>query len=216
MPLLGHLSLWLACLVVLGGGIPGFVAGGPPEGRPDLRPSARYATFAMFGALVVAVISLEIAIFRHDFSLEYVAAYTSRNLPTFYLWSALYAGQKGSLLFWATVLSLFAALVQAMTSGRHRVYLSYVAAVTCAVATFFISVMLFAANPFERLAFVPLDGRGMNPQLQNPGMVFHPPMLYLGYISITIPFAFAIAALLSKWLDSGCTVAVAIWKTLSE
>ena len=215
MPLLGHLSLWLAFLVGLWGAITGFAGGAPPQGRADLQQSARYATFAMFGALVVAVISLEIAIFRHDFSLEYVAAYTSRNLPTFYLWSALYAGQKGSLLFWATVLSLFAALVQAMTSGRHRVYLPYVAAVTCAVATFFITVMLFAANPFERLAFVPLDGRGMNPQLQNPGMVFHPPMLYLGYISITIPFAFAIAALLSKRLDSDWLVAIRKWTLVS-
>src|SRR3989442_1748632 len=102
-----------------------------------------------------------------------------------------------------------------MTSGRHRVYLPYVAAVTCAVAAFFISVMLFAANPFERLAFVPLDGRGMNPQLQNPGMVFHPPMLYLGYISITIPFAFAIAALLSKRLDSDWLVAIRKWTLVS-
>ncbi len=213
MPLLGHLSLWVAFLVGLWGAITGF-AGGAHD-RRDLQQSARHATFALFGALLVAVISLEIAIFRHDFSLEYVAAYTSRNLPTFYLWSALYAGQKGSLLFWATVLSLFAMLVQLMTSGRHRVYLPYVAAVTCAVATFFITVMLFAANPFERLAFVPLDGRGMNPQLQNPGMVFHPPMLYLGYISITIPFAFAIAALLSKRLDSDWLVAIRKWTLVS-
>ena len=213
MPLLGHLSLWVAFLVGLWGAITGFVGG--TQDRVDLQQSARHATFALFGALAVAVISLEIGIFRHDFSLEYVAAYTSRNLPTFYLWSALYAGQKGSLLFWATVLSFFAMLVQVMTSGRHRVYLPFVAAVTCTVATFFITVMLFAANPFERLAFVPLDGRGMNPQLQNPGMVFHPPMLYLGYISITIPFAFAIAALLSKRLDSDWLVAIRKWTLVS-
>src|SRR5881396_244491 len=213
MTLLGPLSLWLAFLVGLWGAITGFAGGA--QGRVDLQRSARHATFALFGALAVAVISLEIGIFRHDFSLEYVAAYTSRNLPTFYLWSALYAGQKGSLLFWATVLSFFAMLVQVMTSGRHRVYLPFVAAVTCTVATFFITVMLFAANPFERLAFVPLDGRGLNPQLQNPGMVFHPPMLYLGYISITIPFAFAIAALLSKRLDVDWLVAIRKWTLLS-
>src|SRR5207244_12353859 len=111
----------------------------------------------------------------------------------------------------ASVVSWSAALVRAMASGRHPVYLPFVAAVTCAVATVFISVMLFAATPFARLAFVPLDGRGMNPQLQNPGMVFHPPMLYLGYISITIPFAFAIAALLSKRLDSDWLVAIRKW-----
>src|SRR5438552_780667 len=213
MSLLGHLSLWLAFLVGLWGAITGF-AGGVQQ-RPDLQQSARHATFALFGALIVAVVSLEVAIFRHDFSLEYVAAYTSRNLPTFYLWSALYAGQKGSLLFWATVLSLFAALAQVLTSRRHRVYLPYVAAVTCLVATFFISVMLSAANPCQRLAFAPLDGHGMNPQLQNPGMVFHPPMLYLGYISITIPFAFAIGALLSKQLDTEWLTAIRKWTLVS-
>ena len=213
MTLLGPLSLWLAFLVGLWGAITGFVGGA--QRRLDLQQSARHATFALFGALLVAVISLEIGIFRHDFSLEYVAAYTSRNLPTFYLWSALYAGQKGSLLFWATVLSLFAMLSQLFTSRRHRLYLPYVAAVTCLVATFFISVMLFAANPFERLGFTPLDGRGMNPQLQNPGMVFHPPMLYLGYISITIPFAFAIAALLTRKLDAEWLVAVRKWTLVS-
>src|SRR3989441_754227 len=213
MTLLGHLSLWLAFLVGLWGAITGFVGGA--QGRADLQQSARHATFALFAALAVAVVSLEVAIFRHDFSLEYVAAYTSRNLPTFYLWSALYAGQKGSLLFWATVLSLFAALAQLLTSRRHRVYLPYFAAVTCLVATFFISVMLFAANPFQRLAFAPLDGSGMNPQLQNPGMVFHPPMLYLGYISITIPFAFAIGALLSKQLDTEWLTAIRKWTLVS-
>src|SRR5467141_3851145 len=214
MTLLGHLSLWLAFLVGLWGAVTGFVGGA--QGRADLQQSARHATFALFAALVVAVVSLEVAIFRHDFSLEYVAAYTSRNLPTFYLWSALYAGQKGSLLFWATVLSMFAVLAQVLTSRRHRAYLPFVAAVTCLVATFFLAVMLFAdANPFQRLSFTPIDGRGMNPQLQNPGMVFHPPMLYLGYISITIPFAFAMSALLLKKLDADWLVAIRKWTLLS-
>src|SRR2546429_1947683 len=214
MSLLGNLSLWLAFLVGLWGAITGFVGGA--QHRPDLQQSARNATFALFGALLVAVISLEIAIFRHDFSLQYVAGRTSRNLPTFYLWSALYSGQEGSLLFWAAVLSLFGALTQLLTSRRHRAYLPYVAAVTSLVATFFVSVMLFApANPFQRAAFIPLDGSGMNPQLQNPGMVFHPPMLYLGYISITIPLAFAMAALLSKRLDADWLVAIRKWTLLS-
>ena len=213
MTLLGPLSLWLALLVGLWGAITGFAGGA--QRRADLQQSARHATFALFVALLVAVISLEVAIFRHDFSLQYVASRTSRNLPTFYLWSALYSGQEGSLLFWAAVLSLFGALTQLLTSRRHRMYLPYVAAVTCLVATFFVSVMLFAANPFQRLPFTPLDGSGMNPQLQNPGMVFHPPMLYLGYISITIPFAFAIAALLTKKLDAEWLVAVRKWTLVS-
>ena len=213
MTLLGSSALWLAFLLGIWGAIAG-VAGGK-TGRQDLQRSARHAVFAMCAALLTAVFSLEWALFHHDFNVEYVAAYTSRNLPTFYTWSALYAGQRGSLLFWATVLTLFGSLAQLLTAGRHRVYLPYVAAITVVVAGFFVCVMLFAANPFDRLPYTPLDGRGMNPQLQNPGMVFHPPMLYLGYISITIPFAFAMAALLSKRLDADWLVAIRKWTLLS-
>src|SRR5687767_832992 len=91
----------------------------------------------------------------------------------------------------------------------------YVAGVTSAVIVFFVSVMLFAASPFERLPFTPPDGRGLNPQLQNIGMVVHPPMLYLGYISITIPFAFAVAALMSRRLDTGWIHAIRKWTIVS-
>ena len=213
MTLLGGSALWIAFLLGVWGAIAGFAGG--RTGRPDLQRSARHAVFAMCAALLTAVFSLEWALFHHDFNIEYVAAYTSRNLPTFYTWSALYAGQKGSLLFWATVLTLFGSLAQLLTAGRHRVYLPYVAAVTTVVAAFFVCVMLFAANPFERLPYTPVDGRGLNPQLQNPGMVFHPPMLYLGYISITIPFAFAMAALLSKRLDADWLIAIRKWTLLS-
>src|SRR5881275_2204275 len=174
-------------LVGIWGALAGFVGG--LKDRPDLARSARHAVFAMCAALLVAVVSLEWALFQHDFNVEYVAAYTSRNLPVFYTWSALYAGQKGSLLFWATVLSVFGSLALVLTPRHHRELLPYVAGVVSLVAAFFVSVMLFGhANPFQRLPYTPLDGSGLNPQLQNPGMVFHPPMLYLGYISITIPF----------------------------
>src|SRR5213596_2646084 len=214
MTVLGGLRLWLAFLVGVWGALAGFVGGW--QGRRDLQQSARHAVFALCAALFVAVAALEWALFYHDFNVEYVAAYTSRNLPIFYTWSALYAGQKGSLLFWATVLSLFGSLAMLLTARRHHALLPYVAGVVCTVATFFISVMLFGqANPFQRLPYTPLDGNGLNPQLQNPGMVFHPPMLYLGYISITIPFAFAIAALLSKRLDTDWLVAIRKWTLLS-
>src|SRR3989454_3797096 len=213
MTLLGNLALWVALLLGVWGAITGFVGG--LYARPDLERSARNAVFAMCGALVLAVFTLEWALFHHDFNVEYVAAYTSRNLPIFYTWSALYAGQKGSLLFWATVLSLFGSLAQLFTARRHRVYLPFVAGVVCTVAAFFVTVMLFAANPFSRLAYTPADGSGLNPQLQNPGMVFHPPMLSRGYISMTIPFAFAIAALASKKLDSDWLVAIRKWTLVS-
>jgi cytochrome c-type biogenesis protein CcmF len=213
MTVLGTLALWLALLLGVGGAVAG-VLGGLKE-RRDLQQSARNAAFAMCGALLVAAFSLEWALFQRDFNVAYVASHTSRNLPILYTWSALYAGQEGSLLFWATVLSVFGSLVQWLTAPRHRVYLPYVAGVVGAVVAFFISVMLFAANPFQRLPYTKIDGTGLNPQLQNPGMVFHPPMLYLGYVSITIPFAFAIAALLSKRLDAGWLVAIRKWTLVS-
>src|SRR6266550_2403167 len=213
MTVLGNLALWIALLFGVWAGVVGFVGG--VKGRGDLQRSARNAVFASCGALLVAVFALEWALFHHDFNVEYVAAYTSRNLPIFYTWSALYAGQKGSLLFWATVLSVFGSLAQLFTARRHQVYLPYVAGVVGTVTAFFVTVMLFAANPFSRLAYTPADGSGLNPQLQNPGMVFHPPMLYLGYISMTIPFAFAIAALVSKQLDSDWLVAIRKWTLVS-
>ncbi len=213
MTVLGNLALWVAFLVGIWGALTGFAGG--LLGRADLQQSARHAVFAMCAALVTAVFALEWALFHHDFNVEYVAAYTSRNLPIFYTWSALYAGQKGSLLFWASVLSLFGSLALTFTSRRHAPLLPYVAGVVCAVSAFFVTVMLFAANPFARLAFTPLDGNGLNPQLQNPGMVFHPPMLYLGYISITIPYAFAMAALLSRRLDTDWLVAIRKWTLVS-
>src|SRR5881392_3996512 len=219
MTLLGTLALWLAFLLGVWGALAGFMGGLATPPRPDLARSARHAVFAMCGALLVAVVSLEWALFQHDFNVEYVAAYTSRNLPIFYTWSALYAGQKGSLLFWATVLSVFGSLALVLTPRHHRELLPYVAGVVSLVAAFFISVMLFGgANPFQRLPYTPLDGSGLNPQLQNPGMVFHPPMLYLGYISITIPFAFAIAALLAirkwtllSWLFLSIGICLGMW-----
>src|SRR6266571_3578318 len=189
MTLLGNLALWVALLLGVWGAITGFVGG--LYARPDLERSARNAVFAMCGALVLAVFTLEWALFHHDFNVEYVAAYTSRNLP------------------------IFGSLAQLFTARRHRVYLPFVAGVVCAVAAFFITVMLFAANPFGRLPYTPADGSGLNPQLQNPGMVFHPPMLYLGYISMTIPFAFAIAALASKQLDSDWLIAIRKWTLVS-
>ena len=213
MTLLGEFSLWLALLLSAWAVVLGF--SGRWRDRPDLTASVRGAVFATFGALAVAALSLWKGLASHDFNIEYVAAYTSRNLPDGYIISALWAGQKGSLLFWAVVLSLFGALAQLLTPRRYGELMPYVAAVTSAVIAFFVCTMLFAANPFERLAFTPADGRGLNPQLQNPGMMIHPPMLYLGYISITIPFAFAIAALLSRSLDTGWIHAIRKWTLVS-
>ena len=213
MTLLGEFALWAAFLFGLWCVTIAFT--GRWRDRPELAQSVIRSVYAVCGCLVVASISLWKGLISHDFNIEYVAAYTSRNLPSYYIFSAFWAGQKGSLLFWAVVLSLFAATAQLLTSRRYAYLMPYVAGVTSAVIVFFVSVMLFAADPFERLAFVPPDGRGLNPQLQNVGMVIHPPMLYLGYISITIPFAFAVAALLSRRLDLGWIHAMRKWTLAS-
>jgi cytochrome c-type biogenesis protein CcmF len=214
MTLLGNFALWAALLFGIWGAVLSF--SGRWEGRPDLTASVTRSVYAVFAALVVASIALWKGIVTHDFNIEYVWAYTSRNLPSGYLFSAFWAGQKGSLLFWAVVLAFFSALAQVLTPRRYASLLPYVAGVTSITTVFFVGVMLFSgANPFERLPFTPADGRGLNPQLQNPGMMIHPPMLYLGYISITIPFAFAMAALLSKRLDTGWIHAIRKWTIVS-
>ena len=213
MTLLGQFALWAALLVGLWGAAIAF--SGRWQDRPELAATVTRSVYAVFGCLVVASIALWKGLITHDFNIEYVAAYTSRNLPPYFIVSAFWAGQKGSLLFWAVVLSLFASLAQLLTSRRYADLLPYVAGVTSSVVAFFVSVMLFGSSPFERLPFTPADGRGLNPQLQNVGMVIHPPMLYLGYISITIPFAFAVAALLSRRLDTGWIHAIRKWTLVS-
>ncbi len=214
MTLLGTFALWAALLLACWSAAIALL--GPWQRRPALALAVTRGVYAVAAALLVATAALWQGIFTHDFNIEYVWAYTSRNLPTYYLVSAFWAGQKGSLLFWAVILSIFGALAQALTSSRHKHLLPYVAGVVNLVVAFFVAVMLFGhASPFERLAFTPPDGRGLNPQLQNPGMVMHPPMLYLGYISITIPFAFAIAALMARRLDTGWIIAMRKWALAS-
>jgi cytochrome c-type biogenesis protein CcmF len=210
---LGNLSLWLALLIGAWGAGAAFMAGA--RGRADLAASAERSVFVLWGLLAVASFALLRALLTHDFSIEYVWAYTSRNLPVYYTWSAFYAGQKGSLLFWAIVVASWGALALLFNRGKYRELMPYVAGVVCLVVTFFLAVMVFSANPFGKLPFVPADGNGLNPQLQNPGMTIHPPMLYLGYTSITIPFAFAVAALMSGRLDTGWIHAIRRWTLLS-
>ncbi len=210
---IGNIALWIALLIGLWGSAVAFAAGS--SRRADLALSAERSMFVLWGLLALASAALMKALLAHDFSIEYVAAYTSRNLPVFYTWSAFYAGQKGSLLFWAIVLATFSAAAVLMNRGRYRELMPYVTGVLLVTITFFVAVMVFASNPFEKLGFIPQDGRGLNPQLQNPGMVIHPPLLYFGYISIAVPFAFAVAALISGKLDTGWLQAIRRWTILS-
>ncbi len=165
--------------------------------------SVENAITAVFVLLTVASIALLYALVTRDFQVEYVANHTSRELPLFYTISAFWAGQDGSLLLWAWLLSLFSYIVVLQNRYKNRELMPYVISVLSATELFFLILLIFPSNPFSRLPFVPENGQGMNPLLQNPGMIFHPPTLYLGYVGFTIPFAFAISALITGQLGEG-------------
>jgi cytochrome c-type biogenesis protein CcmF len=183
--------------------------------RPDLVASGERAMYATFGFVALASAGLITALVTHDFSLKYVASFSSANLPLVYTITAFWAGQAGSLLFWALILALYSALAVFGTRRRNRALAPYVAGTLGATLLFFLATLCLGASPFERLDWTPVDGRGMNPQLQNPGMAIHPPMLYLGYVATTVPFAYAVAALLSRKLDAEWLVAVRRWALVS-
>jgi cytochrome c-type biogenesis protein CcmF len=213
MILIGELSLWIALLLAAWGTTVSF-AGGAMK-RESLIASGQRAVYATLAFVILATAGLLTALLRSDFHIKYVASYTSANLPTPYKLSALWAGQSGSLLFWTLILSIYAALAVFSNRARMRELMPYVAGTLSAVTLFFLLVTALGSNPYERLSWLPDDGRGMNPQLQNPGMAIHPPNLYLGYVATAVPFAFAVAALLSRRLHAEWLGAVRRWALLS-
>jgi cytochrome c-type biogenesis protein CcmF len=181
----------------------------------ELIASGERAVYATFACVALATAGLLVALVNSDFSFKYVASFTSANLPVPYKLTALWGGQAGSLLFWTLILSMYAAIAIATNRAKNRALMPYVAGTLSVIILFFVATMTLGASPYERLTFIPPDGRGMNPQLQNPGMAAHPPNLYLGYIATTIPFAFAIAALVARKLDNDWILAVRRWSLVS-
>ena len=182
------------------------------RGRPRLLASARLGAYATSGLVLLAVSLLAYAFITHDFRIRYVARYSSRNMTTTYLFTALWGGQDGSLLWWATLLSGYTAACVRWFKGRYRQLQPYVIATLMVVTAFFAVMMLFAANPFQtHVAGTPVDGEPLNPLLQNYWMVIHPPALYMGFVGCSVPFAFAIAALITGRLDNEWIVAVRKW-----
>ncbi len=152
--------------------------------------------------MIIATGVLLYAFYTNDFQVEFVAENSSRLMPTYLRLTALWGGQAGSLLFWATLLSLFVAAVVFQHRHRHRELMPWVVAVLMLTEAFFIFLVAFIVNPFQLLDFVPADGNGLNPLLRHPAMTLHPPNLYLGFTGFTVPFAFAIAALITRQLGS--------------
>ena len=201
MTILGEFALWIALPVAAWGMALGFMGGRTQRG--DLVLSAERAIYAVFFLLILASLGVGAAFLGDKFEYWYVASYSNRELELFYKITGLWAGQRGSLLFWALILAFFSSICVFQNRHKNREFMPYVAGVLQGVLLFFIVVLLFAeVNPFERLAFTPVNGQGLNPQLQNYWMTIHPPTLYLGFTSFTIPFAFAVAALLNGRLDA--------------
>ncbi|MGH2776831.1 MAG: heme lyase CcmF/NrfE family subunit [Actinomycetota bacterium] len=191
--------------------IAAFVAAGR-TGRRDLSEAGKRALFATFGFTALATISLVSALLAHDFSLSYVANYTSRSLSVPYTISAFWGGMEGSLLFWTTLLTGFSALAIAKAPARSSRLVGGAGAVLMGIAGFFLFMVAFPGNPFAQVpGDVPIDGSGLNPLLQSPGMIIHPPLLYTGFVGFSIPFAFAIGALFGKRVDDSWFTATRQW-----
>ncbi len=212
MPELGRAALVVALGLVLYAAIAGGYAAF--RGRRRLLDSARNALFATVPAVATAALVLLVALATHDFSLKYVAEHTSRELPFGYRLSAFWSGQEGSLLLWALVLVSAGSAAARLNARLTREALPWTVPILAAVSSFFLLLLVFVASPFDTQA-APADGAGLNPSLQNPYMLAHPPLLYLGYVGLTIPFAFAMAALASKRNDERWIVATRRWTLAS-
>jgi cytochrome c-type biogenesis protein CcmF len=205
---LGRAALVTALLLLVYALVAGSLAARTRRRR--LAASAQNALIAAFGASAVASAVLLAALARHDFSFQYVAEHTSRGLPLGYTLTAFWGGQEGSLLLWLLVLCGYAALAVLTTRRVARDLLAWTVPVLGLVGTFFAFMLVFVSSPFSTQAAT-ADGAGLNPSLQNPYKAIHPPMLYLGYVGLTIPFAFAIGALLSRRTDERWIVATRRW-----
>ena len=180
----------------------------------------RKTTYGQFVLVTFSVALLLYALLSRDFTYRYVAEYSDRHLPLLYTISALYAGQAGSLLFWAWLLTIFNSMFVFFTRKKESELQPYVITIVNVVAFFFLSLVIYSSNPFEKLSHPLPDGYGLNPLLQNPEMIFHPPMLFLGFVGFTIPFAFALAALMkgdlsSKWINESRNWSLFAWIALT-
>jgi cytochrome c-type biogenesis protein CcmF len=199
---IGYVALWIAfglCLYV-----PVVSVLGARMGRNHLVVSGEKGVNAIFGLLSLAAICLIYGLITDNLQLRYVAEHSNRAMPLFYKITSWWGGQEGSLLFWVWILSVFSVVVVAQNQRKNRELMPYVYSVLATTSLFFLVLLVFAANPFAVLppSKVPADGAGLNPLLQNPYMIIHPPNLYLGYVGFSVPFAFAIAALITGRLDS--------------
>jgi len=214
VPTLGTL---LICAILVSAGYTMMVSVAAARGRPQLTPAARMGTFATIAFVAGAVFLLAYAFQSHDFRIRYIARYSDRSMSPLYLWTALWGGQDGSLLWWTFLLSGYTLAFTAWVKDRYRELQPYVYATLASIFGFFAVLMLFAANPFSTgfAASAPPDGEGLNPLLQNYWMAIHPPALYMGLTGWAIPFAICVAALFTGRLGDEWIIAARRWTLLA-
>ena len=200
IPELGHFALWLAVGVTLVLGVVPLV--GAQRQRTDWIAVARPATHVLLGLIGFSALCLIASFVRNDFSVMNVAQHSNSALPVMYRVAASWGSHEGSLMLWLLMQAGWAWAVATFSRNLPAAVLARILAVMGLLTLSFLLFVLLTSNPFERLSPVPLDGRDLNPQLQDPGMIFHPPMLYMGYVGMSVAFAFAVAALIGGNLDS--------------
>ncbi|AKJ29245.1 heme lyase CcmF/NrfE family subunit [Caldimonas brevitalea] len=211
IPELGQVALLLALAVALiQGGLPLL---GAARGRQDWMSLARPAARAQFVLVSLAFACLAAGFVRHDFSVLYVAQHSNTALPLVYRLAAVWGGHEGSLLLWVWMLAAWGLAVARFSRELPEALTARILAVMGLISAGFLLFMLFTSNPFERLSPVPPDGRDLNPLLQDPGMVVHPPLLYMGYVGFSVAFSFAVAALLGGQLDAAWARWTRPWTT---
>ncbi|MEC9309361.1 MAG: cytochrome c-type biogenesis CcmF C-terminal domain-containing protein [Chloroflexota bacterium] len=216
---LGSITLWLA-LVLSSYSMVGSLLGKLLKARALLE-SARKTVYLLVLVIGVSTASLVASFITRDFEISYVAEHSNLAMDNIYTWVAFYAGNEGSLLYIAFVLSIMSAIAVISAPDKLKPSLPFAIAIMMVVLTFFLGVMAWMANPFDKLPIIPIDGEGINPLLTHFGMFFHPPALMAGLIGITIPTAFAIGSILGKqtadeWMDVGRIWGLFIWALLAS
>jgi cytochrome c-type biogenesis protein CcmF len=200
IPEFGHYALILAlCIAIIQGTLP---LVGAHQSRREWIMLARPAAQTVFLLLGIAFVILAWSFYSNDFSVLYVAEHSNSQMPVIYRLGAVWGGHEGSLLLWVFLLSTWTFLVALLSKALDEFMVARVIGVLGLVTTGLLLFVIATSNPFERLLPAAQDGRSLNPLLQDPGLVFHPPMLYMGYVGFSVAFAFAIASLLSGRLDA--------------
>ena len=208
--LLGHICIWLALACATFGAVCGIVGG--LGWRPSLQRRARGAAFTFAGAMLAANAVMVAALLHHDFSVGYVAQVGSLKTPPLYTVVSLWSSLEGSILFWGLILGVYIAAFAAWLGDRHPDTAGFALGTMLAVAAFFAFLIAAPADPFRLLSPAPADGPGPNPLLQNHVlMIIHPPMLYLGYVGLTVPFGVAMAALMRGVLSPAWLKVMRLW-----